>query len=300
MLWRQAPPAAEAACPHVAAAAAGPPPAATLNAPLLKLTLPAPGNCTAAATGICTAVAGAGAAGVGPPDRRMRSMRAPMTWPMTAQATVQAMAHLGMTTALRSIAMKGMVACTARNHSGLNLRTCTRLAPDGRLAAPVKAPMASSLIGSACGRSARTGLSRATAARADTIAAGHFNSRAAPAASSALTCRARPLSPNLPPRNLPPLRSLPLLNLPLLNFPPRSLPLPSLPPRAEWLPRPAAGMLLRACCAVPPAPEEAWLDAGRCLRGFGLLGFRCACARHQSPRPDYGKDADQRPDMGPG
>jgi hypothetical protein len=37
---------------------------------------------------------------------------------------------------LRSMAMKGIVACTARNHSGLNLRTCTRAAPDGALAKP--------------------------------------------------------------------------------------------------------------------------------------------------------------------
>lgn len=37
---------------------------------------------------------------------------------------------------LRSIAMKGIVACTARNHAGLNLRTWTRAAPDGALATP--------------------------------------------------------------------------------------------------------------------------------------------------------------------
>jgi hypothetical protein len=32
--------------------------------------------------------------------------------------------------------MKGIVACTARNHAGLNLRTWTRAAPDGALATP--------------------------------------------------------------------------------------------------------------------------------------------------------------------
>lgn len=71
----------------------------------------------------------------------------------------------------------------------------------------MKAPMASSLIGSACGRSSLTGFRRATAARAATIAAGHFSSWAAPAASRLLICFAKLLLLKLPERNRPPLRS---------------------------------------------------------------------------------------------
>ena len=204
-----------------------------------------------------------------------------MTWPITAHATVHAIAALGMTTALRSIAMKGMVACTARNHSGLNLRTCTRAAPDGKLAAPVKAPMAASFTGSARGRSSRTGLSRATAARAATIADGHFRSRALAAAASAPSRLARPLLAKPPPRKRPPLRSLAALNLPLPL--PRARPAPA--PR-NLLPEdlPAAGPLPRPCCV--PLLEACWLDAGRCFLGFCWPGLRCACARHQSSKPD--------------
>lgn len=62
---------------------------------------------------------------------------------------VKAIAHLGMRTAFLSIAMKGMVACTARNHSGENLIVCARATPDGTLAAPVNVPIANSFKGSA-------------------------------------------------------------------------------------------------------------------------------------------------------
>lgn len=48
---------------------------------------------------------------------------------MMALATVKVMAHLGIRHALRSMAMKGMVACTATNHSGENLSTCARQTP---------------------------------------------------------------------------------------------------------------------------------------------------------------------------
>lgn len=64
-----------------------------------------------------------------------------------APATVSRMAHLGISTALRSMATNGIVACTARNHCGLNVLQCSRHAPHGRLAAIAVPPMASALRG---------------------------------------------------------------------------------------------------------------------------------------------------------
>lgn len=57
---------------------------------------------------------------------RARSSRAPMACPATADAMLNSTAYLGMITALRSMAMKGMLACTATNQDPLNFSQCSR------------------------------------------------------------------------------------------------------------------------------------------------------------------------------
>lgn len=103
---------------------------------------------------------------------RWRSIRAPMAWPTIADAMVNTMAYLGIMTAFRSMAMNGMVACTARNHSKENFLVCSRHEPHGMLSTAAVAPTATSLMGSACGRSSCTGAVAASAARILTIASG--------------------------------------------------------------------------------------------------------------------------------
>mmetsp|Transcript_29154 Transcript_29154/g.74383 ORF Transcript_29154/g.74383 Transcript_29154/m.74383 type:complete len:370 (-) Transcript_29154:176-1285(-) len=103
----------------------------------------------------------------------LRSSLAPMACPAMAVAMVKRIAYLGMITALRSMAMKGMLACTARIHCALNFSVCSRHMPHGKLTAAVVAPTASSLMGSACGLSSLTGLVAARAARALMMGSGH-------------------------------------------------------------------------------------------------------------------------------
>lgn len=61
-----------------------------------------------------------------------------------------------MTTALRSDITSGMLAWTARNHSGENFRQCSRQAPSGTFTRKDVAPTAPNLAMSGFGRSALT------------------------------------------------------------------------------------------------------------------------------------------------
>jgi len=74
---------------------------------------------------------------------------------------------------LRSMAMNGMLACTARNQWPLNFSQCSRHMPQGTLTAMDVAPTAASFAGSAWGRSRRTGCVLASMARALMMGAGH-------------------------------------------------------------------------------------------------------------------------------
>mmetsp|Transcript_11446 Transcript_11446/g.20204 ORF Transcript_11446/g.20204 Transcript_11446/m.20204 type:complete len:333 (-) Transcript_11446:191-1189(-) len=105
---------------------------------------------------------------------RARSMRAPMACPAMAVAMVNKMTNLGMMTALRSIATKGMLACTAIHQEAENFSVCSRHMPVGMLTAVAVRPTARSFKGSAWGRSCLMGWVAASMARALMMASGHW------------------------------------------------------------------------------------------------------------------------------
>ena len=88
--------------------------------------------------------------------QRARSQREPTNWPVTAAVMVMSTAKVGMMRALRRDLMRGTLACTATNHSGENLRQCSRQTPSGAFTARLVAPTAANLRYIGFGRSALT------------------------------------------------------------------------------------------------------------------------------------------------
>lgn len=78
-----------------------------------------------------------------------RSSLAPSAWPNMADPIVKKMTVLGMPIPWRVMATNGMVAWTARNHSGENFLVCSRHMPKGTLSTDVPTPSVASLTGRA-------------------------------------------------------------------------------------------------------------------------------------------------------
>lgn len=158
---------------------------------------------------------------------RWRSNLAPICCPAMADAMVKMMAYLGMMTALRIMAMKGMVAWTAKNQPTENLSVCSRVMPQGTLSTAVVRPIARNLTGRAWGRSWRIGLVAARKALALSMGSGQVMcpclSKTSPAkgpshlrrGQAPAVCAEPDSGPTLPApglEKLPPLGTLPPLN----------------------------------------------------------------------------------------
>ena len=90
-----------------------------------------------------------------------------------ADPIVKKMTVFGMPIPWRVMATNGIVAWTARNHSGENFLVCSRHMPKGTFSTAVPSPSVASLTGRACGRRSLTGCNLATKARPAIIALGH-------------------------------------------------------------------------------------------------------------------------------
>lgn len=101
------------------------------------------------------------------------SKPAPACCPATALAIVNNTAHCGISTAFLSMAINGIVACTAANQAGLNFSVCSLHTPHGTLNPADVRTRASDLTERCFGRMFLTGLRAATAARILTMTGGH-------------------------------------------------------------------------------------------------------------------------------
>lgn len=105
----------------------------------------------------------------------IRSALDPIVWPNIEAAIVRAMADFGISTDFLSIPMNGTAACTAANHCTENFCVCSLQMPRGTFAAIPSSAITSTFVGRGWGRSPFAKAVRDIAARAATIAGGHFS-----------------------------------------------------------------------------------------------------------------------------